>query len=196
MEKISYEDEVWKPVVGWEGLYEVSNKGRVKSLSRHIINEIKQKDGSIHHQEYDTAEKLVKPHNNGHSYFNVGLHGNGRKDKHVYIHIMVAKAFIPNPNNLPQVNHKDFDKSNNTVENLEWVSSLDNKLHYRKSKRAKEDLAKRDAYVANKTCQKIIANKDKIISLYQQGYSIKEISREVGLGKDFVSSILFLFDIR
>lgn len=196
MEKTFYKDEIWKPVVGWEGLYEVSNKGRVKSLSRHIVNDIKQKNGNIFHQEYDTKETIMKPHDNGHSYLNVGLHGNGRKEKHAYIHIMVAKAFIPNPNNLSQVNHKDFDKSNNTVENLEWVSSYDNKLHYRKSKRAKEDLAKRDANVANKTCQKIIANKDKIITLYQQGFSILEISKEVKLGRDFVSSILILFDIR
>lgn len=194
MEKIIYDDEVWKPVVGWEGLYEVSNKGRVRSLDRYIVNDIHRKDGSIYHQEYFKQGTILKGHNNGHSYINVGLHGNGRKDKHVYIHIMVAQAFIPNPDNLPEVNHKDFNKANNTVENLEWVSRRDNQLHYRKSKRAKADLEKRDSKIASKICKKIIDNKDVILTLYKKGYSIVEIAEEVHLGRDFVTSIIQLFE--
>lgn len=195
MEKIFYENEIWKPVVGWEGFYEVSNMGRVRSITRIVHADIHRVDGTYWHQTYKKEGRILKTHDNGHSYLSVGLHGQGRKDKHVYIHIMVAKAFIPNPNNLPEVNHKDFNKKNNTVENLEWVSRKDNQLHYRKSKRAKADIKKRDDKVANKTCQKIIDNKDVIINLYKKGYSIKEISNEIHLGRDFISSILILFDL-
>lgn len=195
MEKITYEDEIWKPVVGWEGFYEVSNKGRVRSLTRTIHADVPKKDGTLWHQEYIKQGRILKLHDNGHSYLNVGLHAQGRKDKHSYIHIMVAQAFIPNPNNYPQVNHKDFDKSNNTVENLEWVSDLDNKLHYRKSKRAKNIEKKRIENIQFKCYEKIIKNKKQIINLYEEGYSIKEIAKELSLGRDFVSIVLKIFDI-
>ena len=195
MEKISYDGEIWKPVVGWEEFYEVSNKGRVRSLTRTITADIPRKDGTIMHQKYIKEGTILKPMDNGHSYLNVGLHAQGRKDKHSYIHIMVAQAFIPNPQNLPQVNHKDFNKGNNTVENLEWVSDLENKLHYRKSKRAKQDLKNRDDRVASKVCERISKNKEKIIALYKKGYSIEEIAKEVNMGKDLVSSILRLFEV-
>lgn len=102
--------EVWKDIPGYEGLYQVSNLGGVKSIKRP-----------------DAAgsrllrEKILKPTIGTRGYLNVGL----RKDnmqKKIEVHRLVAMAFIPNPQNLPQVNHKDEDKVNNCVDNLEWCS--------------------------------------------------------------------------
>lgn len=92
--------EEWKDIEGYEGLYQISNQGRVKSLKfgrEKIRKSIKQKSG----------------------YFLVQLHDNGKRE-HKLVHRLVAQAFIPNPQKLPEVNHKDEDKSNNSVENLEW----------------------------------------------------------------------------
>lgn len=96
--------EIWKDVKGYEGLYSVSNKGRVKS---HIKN------------------RILSPQDNGVGYFKVILVGG----KRAYIHRLVADAFLPNPHNRTEVNHKDSNPSNNSVENLEWVSSSENSKH-------------------------------------------------------------------
>ena len=106
--------EEWKPIKGYEGLYEVSNLGRVKSLNRKILCS----NGLIK----EIKEKILTPKDNGKGYLNVHLSKNGNH-KHLYIHRLVAEAFIPNPNNLPQVNHKDENKSNNCVDNLEWCTA-------------------------------------------------------------------------
>ena len=181
MEKTTYEE--WRPVVGWEGYYEVSNLGRVRSLTRQMHNYVKQ-------------GRVLKTHDNGHSYLNVGLHAPNRVDKHAYVHILVATAFIPNPDKLREVNHKDFNKQNNCVDNLEWVSSRDNKLHYMKSKRAKEKLAERSEKQFSKWVSRILENKKEILRLYDLGYSVKEITQELSLGRDFVTEVLQLYDRR
>lgn len=102
-------EEIWKPVVGYENLYDVSNIGRVKSLERILT------DGRI------WKERILKPEIN-HDYLRVRL-CDGKYKKHKRIHILVAQAFIPNPDNLPEVNHKDENKQNNYINNLEWCTS-------------------------------------------------------------------------
>ena len=98
------EKEIWKDIEGYEGRYQISNRGNVKSLN----------------YNHNGKEKILKPIiNNKHGYAYVGLHLEG-KTKNYYIHRLVAIAFIPNPDNLPEVNHRDENKENNTVENLEW----------------------------------------------------------------------------
>lgn len=92
------EKEIWKDVKHYEGLYRISNFGRV---------------WSVHKQDYKV------PHTKENGYMFVQLYKNGVM-KNEYIHRLVALTFIPNPKNLPQVNHKDEDKSNNSVNNLEW----------------------------------------------------------------------------
>lgn len=104
--------EIWKDIKSYEGLYQVSNIGRIKSLKRHI----KTYNGG----EYVRKEKIksIRKINTG-GYSDVLLAKNG-KNKTFVIHRLVAEAFIPNPQNLPYINHKDEDKTNNCVENLEW----------------------------------------------------------------------------
>lgn len=105
-------EEIWKPVVGYEGLYEVSNFGRVRSV-----------DHYVHHYRGGlkvVRGRILKPSFSGTGYLQVRL---GAKSNNHLVHRLVAEAFIPNPDNLPQVNHKDEDKTNNCVENLEWCSA-------------------------------------------------------------------------
>lgn len=111
--------EVWKPVVGYEGLYEVSNKGRVKSLVR-AIYDINTKT-VINYKR----EKYLTGRANGRGYPIVRLVKNG-VEKNMYIHRLVGIAFIPNPKNLPVINHLDSDPTNNCVENLEWCTQKHN----------------------------------------------------------------------
>ncbi len=108
--------EVWKDVVGYEGLYQVSNMGRVRSLTRKVNvckgNKSRVFKGSIKMGRYELK--------NG--YHVVSLYKDG-KSKRFFTHRLVAMMFIENPQTLPQVNHKDEDKTNNRVENLEWCDS-------------------------------------------------------------------------
>lgn len=100
--------EIWKDIKGYEGLYQVSNLGRVKSFKFN-------------------KERLLKLRFTG-RYYQAILTKNS-KQKSYLIHRLVATYFIPNPENLPQVNHKDEDKANNSVDNLEWCNAKYN-IHY------------------------------------------------------------------
>lgn len=102
------EVEIWKPIVGYEGLYEVSSLGRVRSLGNGGNNRHKGK-GRVLKQELGNT-----------GYYRVHLCKNNVR-KHKSVHRLVAEAFIPNPNNLPQVNHKDECYTNNHADNLEWT---------------------------------------------------------------------------
>ncbi len=104
--------EIWKPILGYEGLYEVSNLGKVRSLNW------KNKKGVVHELTY----KLTR------NYFSVGLTKQGKQKWHK-VHRLVATAFIDNPENKPQVNHKDCNKLNNCVSNLEWCTASENMRH-------------------------------------------------------------------
>lgn len=100
--------EEWKPIIGYEGLYEVSNLGIVRSLNK----------TNNQYSMYATAGTS----DGKHGYLKVKLQKNG-KSKSFQVHRLVAEAFIDNPDKLPQVNHIDEDKQNNKVNNLEWCSA-------------------------------------------------------------------------
>lgn len=106
--------EFWKDIEGYEGLYQVSNLGRVKSLP---------KPHKFVHGYYLTKEKILSPRVCGtqREYLSVALQRDGER-KQIKIHRLVAEAFIPNPNNLTEVNHKDENKGNNKADNLEWCT--------------------------------------------------------------------------
>lgn len=105
--------EIWKPIKGYEGLYEVSNLGNVRSCPR-IYTDSR---GWVYHKKGQTLKYLLRNH-----YNSVALCKNNKSAQKT-VHRLVATAFIPNPNNLPQINHKDENKLNNHVDNLEWCTA-------------------------------------------------------------------------
>lgn len=109
--------EEWKEIEGYEGLYEVSNLGRVRSIDRVLMQP--NKWGFISSNYY--KGKILSPKITKCGYCSINL-SKDNKAKMVTVHRLVAKAFIPNPDNLPYVNHKDEVKSNNQAENLEWCT--------------------------------------------------------------------------
>lgn len=109
----------FKPVHGYEGTYWVT------------------KDGNV----INSNGKILKPYDNGYGYLIVDLNVNGKR-QHKKIHRLVAEAFIPNPTNLPEVNHKDENKHNNSVKNLEWCDSSYNKT-YGNGRKSRSDGMKR-----------------------------------------------------
>lgn len=121
-------NEEWKDIKGYEGLYQVSNWGRVKSLERWV--------------DFGTTTKrkieeiLLKASDNGNGYKCVKLGRNGGKK---FVHRLVAEAFIDNPNNYPCINHKDENKTNNNVDNLEWCSYSYNINYGNRTKKALEN---------------------------------------------------------
>ena len=114
--------ESWKPIAEYEGLYEVSDRGNVRSLDRYIKTDIR------HVSERLIKGKILKKNLKRNGYLTVDL-SKGCKTKTTLVHRLVAETFIPNPNGLRFVNHKDSNRQNNDVANLEWVTSSENRLH-------------------------------------------------------------------
>lgn len=101
--------EIWKEIEGYNGLYLISSHGRVMSL-------------------FANKQKIIKQGKTKKGYMIVGI-THKAKFKNYKVHRLVAKAFIPNPQNKPEVNHKDLNKANNNVDNIEWVTGHENFLH-------------------------------------------------------------------
>ena len=141
--------EIWKPIRNYEGLYEVSNMGRVKSLERTAWN------GKGY---WTMPEKILRAVNNGNGYLAVNLYKEGIM-KTYKIHRLVATAFLPNSNNLPCINHKDENKQNNCVDNLEFCSYSYNNTYNDKAKKASKKIAEKNCkpvYGINKVSGLII----------------------------------------
>lgn len=169
-------EEVWKPVVGYEELYEVSNLGRVKSLEREV------RCG----RHYRFIKCIVMKPGERRGYMYTTLCGKKKS-----IHRLVAESFIPNPENLPFVNHKDENRQNNFVfvnpdgtidtekSNLEWCTNSYNQLYGGARERSKNTRIQKGTY-QNENCKKPVYQLDmngKIIKKYS---SIAEAARSVG----------------
>ena len=126
-------EEIWRPVVGYEGLYDVSSYGRVRSLDRYV----KGRYGNYRLHK----GKILSPAKDTTGYLKVVLACNG-KCKTIKVHRLVAQVFILNPDNLLEVNHKDEDKTNNRVENLEWCNRKYNCNYGSRNIRRRETLIK------------------------------------------------------
>lgn len=161
--------EIWSSIEGLESSFEVSNQGRVRSLSR-VITCKNNKTLSIKGQ-------IIKlNHVNG--YYDVKL-----KKKHYLIHRLVAKAFINNPENKPQVNHIDSDKSNNHCSNLEWNTSTENIAHSMKQ----GTHPKGESSGTSKLTEKDIPE---IFELRIKGLSYEKIARIYSIDQSLVPKIL------
>lgn len=111
--------EIWKDIPGYEGCYQASNLGNIKSIPRYVSN---------HTGMLLVKEKLITQRKNKQGYMICYLSKNA-KDECFRVHRLIAKTFIPNPENKPQVNHIDGNKSNNRLENLEWCTNSENQIH-------------------------------------------------------------------
>ena len=114
--------EIWRPVVGYEGLYEVSNLARVRSLERMAYR----KNGTPLH--FKAAMKKIQLNSAG--YFWTRMTKDGKANNEL-VHVLVARGFVPNPDSLPDVNHMDLDPKNCLPGNLEWVTHRQNICHAR-----------------------------------------------------------------
>ena len=159
--------EIWKDVLHYEGYYQVSNFGRVRAVERYVKS---CRDGS----ERYAYGHIMPQFDNGHGYLFVNLYKDN-KAKREYVHRLVALAFVPNPDNLPQVNHKDEVKSNNVPENLEWCDCKYNNNYGTRKERQIE------SYLRNGTnCTRVgkVDSNGNIIATYR---SMREAERKNNL---------------
>lgn len=166
--------EIWKEIKHYEGLYEVSNLGRVRSLDRRVLNP---KTGVM--QLYHG--KILAQSDNGRGYLIVSLWKDG-KGKSEYVHRLVALTFLPNPYMLPQVNHIDEVKSNNELSNLEWCNSGYNNSYGTKTQRQSETFLNNGS-----RCNRV--NQYTIYGEYIATYrSMREAERVNSLGNGTISA--------
>lgn len=155
------QQEIWKDIAGYEGLYQVSNQGNVRATIRRGTN------GSN-----------LKLRINVVGYYYVNLFKNG-KGKNQLVHRLVTTAFLPNPLGKPQVNHKDGNKLNNNLDNLEWSTPKENTQHSLKV------LGVRRCHGENnpKSCKIGVFENDKCIGIY---YGFHETARALGMSSSGV----------
>ena len=176
-------NEVWKDIPGYEGLYQVSSAGRVKSYPRRMHN-------------YTKPGRVLKQQHNNSGYLYCGLTDlNGNRDSLCFVHRLVALTFIDNPDNLPCVNHKNCDKEDNRVDNLEWITQQENILHFRKNQLSVKYDDKKRRTLNNKSIQYILDYKDAVCERYQNAEPVSKIANDIGIGRDMVADILKIYGL-
>lgn len=149
--------ENWRDIAGYEGLYQVSSWGRVRSLDRMVIAAY----GSMKLQK----GRLLKLGFDKDGYQQVNLWKNGKKKTHT-VHRLVAQAFIPNPQNFKEVNHRDEDKTNNRVENLEWCTSVYNHNYGTRNERISKALKGKPNIASSKRVAQIDAKTNEVKKIW------------------------------
>lgn len=157
-------EEIWKDIKDFEGLYQVSNYGNVKSIDRKII----EKNNDI---QFWKGKKL-KPFNNGNNYLTVHLKKDGKRYVK-YIHRLVAETFIGNIKNK-DVNHKDFNRKNNNINNLEICSRKENILYSKNNGKYEKVYIQK----VQKTKERYNELKEDIIKDMENGLSIRKIEKK------------------
>lgn len=174
--------EIFKDIKGYEGMYQISNFGRVRSLDR-----------EIHHTQGGVSKikgRIKIPGVDKKGYFRLPL---SKENKQVTfkIHRLVTQYFIPNPDNKPQVNHKDLNKQNNRSDNLEWLTNQENMDHFRKSDLAEE----RDKKIRceNNPRAKLTWDDVNLIRKLKEEYSFpnRRLSWLFGVGIDQIRKIIY-----
>ena len=174
------ENEIWKDIDGYEGLYQVSNLGRVKSLNYHRTGK----------------ERIMKPKKDSKGYLQVLLCKES-KVKHYFVHRLVAVAFVDNPQNLPIINHIDENPKNNNANNLEWCTQKYNINYGTRNKKASEKLRGRklseehkekiaEKMKNNPKKIKPIIGISKVSGLILEFPSLKEASRQTGINQGHI----------
>ena len=166
--------EVWKEVKGYEGLYEVSNTGKVKSLYGW--------NGKKHVCRQRIMRPTIVDMGYGYRRYVINLCKEGKK-KHYSVHRLIAEAFLPNPNNYKVVNHIDCNPLNNCVENLEWCTQKHNIEHAIKMRRYKNF-----SYLTE--CQKM-----DICQMYKYGKTAKQIANHFNISVNVVKNVVFSYGI-
>lgn len=168
-------EEVWKDIPRFEGCYQVSNYGRIKSLARF---------------DYSTRflkERIKRPcyDKDGYLIISLGCAKKNIKPKTYKIHQLVAKAFIPNPNDLPEINHIDEDKTNNRADNLEWCTTKYNLTYGHRL-----DCARGERNSKHKLTEKQVLE---IRRIYKKGdleYGQNALAKKYGVSHPSIASIV------
>jgi len=175
--------EVWKDIKDYEGIYQVSNFGNVKSLDREVAPN--------NRVPYWRKGKICKQSKSNLGYMTVGFTVNNIK-VNKYVHRLVAEAFITNMNDYPQVNHIDCDKTNNRMYNLEWCTNSQNHIHASKNGLNKLHLH-RVAYSGEKNGRSLLT-KEQVLEIKQKyipyKYSAKKLSKEYNVSESCITHIL------
>ena len=161
-------EEVWRDINGYEGYYQVSSEGRVKSLERTFIN----KSG----RKRTVKERILKPAFDGWGYLIVTLCAGGKR-KNLMVHRLVCEAFNDNRDEKPEVNHINEIKTDNRACNLEWCTRRENLNHGTRNERSAKTLSK-------PICQYTLD--EKIVKTWA---SLTEVKRQTGFGQSHISQV-------
>lgn len=157
--------EIWKDISGYEGKYAISSYGNIIALN--------------YNREKRAQNRIPRKDKGGYLYVNLWKNGISKTFK---IHRLVAEAFLPNPNNLPQINHKDENKTNNSVFNLEWCSPSYNSKYGNHSRKVLDSHKKNNSPKAEKSVAKCSKDGD-ILDIY---ISISEAARQTGINRECI----------
>lgn len=170
--------EDWKAIPGFEESYQVSSLGMVKSIARI-------RKGKTESAFWITKEKILSFSKHRCGYKHVALFSNGKRNT-ILIHILIARAFIPNPENKPQVNHKNGIKGDDRLENLEWCTVSENGKHSYRLGMQKPRLGER-----NELCKLSFSQVESIRQEYKAGSVTQlELAIKYGVADSRISNII------